>query len=392
MLAGLALVLQNKIMVSPAKPPSENEVPGWKFSLDHLSPTEFEEFCYELLQVLGCINLSWRKGTGLNASPSDRGRDIECTQKSIDVDGAERHERWFVECKHYTRGVPPNELEAVLNWASVEAADVVLIIASNFLSNPAKDFLDRYHLNRRPPFRIKVWERPELERLSIKMPTLLGKFRISPIPEFARLLHVGHLFYINSLPINTLDQLFQILDGLEAKHRDSMLSWIYDWVGNPRHEPESWPPKTTRDPVGPAATYTSFREACYRIHEDGILDETLLVQLVVSRCLSGWFCISDITSVDRKIDELKRMNRFLEEGQGKTPEGRRGLQGLMRFNAERIHKIEEDTHRHYEDYKAFCNDIVVPLLLDPGISDLVNSKEFQDLARQLEEDGGTSQG
>jgi hypothetical protein len=42
---------------------------------------------------------------------------------------------------------------------------VALVIASNFLSNPCKDFLKAYETNNRPPFRIRYWERTNLERL-----------------------------------------------------------------------------------------------------------------------------------------------------------------------------------------------------------------------------------
>jgi len=38
------------------------------FSLDELTPTTFEEFCYDLLTALGFVNVNWRKGTGLNSS------------------------------------------------------------------------------------------------------------------------------------------------------------------------------------------------------------------------------------------------------------------------------------------------------------------------------------
>ncbi len=82
------------------------------FSLDHLSDTQFEEFCYDLLGELGFVNLDWRKGTGLDSSPSDRGRDIECEIKVKDtVDGSVRLEKWFVQCKQYKRGVPPKKLD-----------------------------------------------------------------------------------------------------------------------------------------------------------------------------------------------------------------------------------------------------------------------------------------
>lgn len=65
------------------------------FSLNNLSETEFEDFCFDLLRSLNFVNLSWRKGTGLSSSPSDQGRDIEGELLRKDVDGSEHHERWF---------------------------------------------------------------------------------------------------------------------------------------------------------------------------------------------------------------------------------------------------------------------------------------------------------
>lgn len=78
------------------------------FSLSHLDPTEFEELCRDLLEEIGFQNINWRKGTDLNASPADQGRDIECEYHKAEVDGSIEIERWFIECKHYAKssGVP----------------------------------------------------------------------------------------------------------------------------------------------------------------------------------------------------------------------------------------------------------------------------------------------
>lgn len=81
-----------------------------KFSLDHLDEIRFENFCYEVLQELGFRNLNWRKGTGLNASPADSGRDIECYFEKTDVDDNKYIEKWFVECKHHKKGIPPQAI------------------------------------------------------------------------------------------------------------------------------------------------------------------------------------------------------------------------------------------------------------------------------------------
>jgi hypothetical protein len=131
---------------------------------DRLDSTEFEEFCFEMLRDIGFVNVEWRKGTGFNVSPADRGRDIEAKFRVTDIDETERFETWFVDCKHHKRGVPPDKLQSILTWAWAERPDVVLIVASNSLANSARDYLKRYEENIRPPFRIKYWERPQLKR------------------------------------------------------------------------------------------------------------------------------------------------------------------------------------------------------------------------------------
>ena len=53
------------------------------------TPTQFEEFCFELLRGLpGVHNVDWRKGTPKPASPADRGRDITAEVDHIEIDGA----------------------------------------------------------------------------------------------------------------------------------------------------------------------------------------------------------------------------------------------------------------------------------------------------------------
>ncbi|MEO6197165.1 MAG: restriction endonuclease, partial [Dehalococcoidia bacterium] len=71
-----------------------------RLELDSLDGTDFEEFCFELLHELGFVNVDWRKGTGLDSSPADGGRDIVAQWERTDVDGSQHLETWFVECKH----------------------------------------------------------------------------------------------------------------------------------------------------------------------------------------------------------------------------------------------------------------------------------------------------
>lgn len=148
-----------------------------RLDFESFDETDFEEFCFELLTRLdGFHNVDWRKGTPKPASPADRGRDIVAEVDHVDIDGARHIETWFVDCKHYQRGVPTEALQRLLSWAQAERPHVALVIASGFLSNAAKDYLRDYEQNNRPPFRIKYWERPILEKLARGERDLLERF------------------------------------------------------------------------------------------------------------------------------------------------------------------------------------------------------------------------
>lgn len=131
---------------------------------ENLSPTNFEEFCFDLMKEVGFVNVDWRKGTPKDASPADGGRDIVAEWPTSDVDGHIYHETWFVDCKHYKTGVPPDALHGLTTWAQAERPSVALVIASGFLSNPAKDWMERYRATQ-PPFRLRHWERPQLANM-----------------------------------------------------------------------------------------------------------------------------------------------------------------------------------------------------------------------------------
>lgn len=151
-------------------------------SFNKLSSSKFEELFFDLLSVSGFVNVDWRKGTGLRSSPADRGRDIVCDHPRLEPDGSRYFEKWFVDCKHFTKGVPPKELQNLLAWAEATRPDVALFAVSNFLSNPAKDYLEEYRKNNRPPFKIRHWEKPQLSRMIARKITLQRKYALTDMP------------------------------------------------------------------------------------------------------------------------------------------------------------------------------------------------------------------
>jgi hypothetical protein len=167
-----------------------------KLDFDGWDPTDFEEFAFQLLDGLdGFFNVDWRKGTPKQASPADRGRDIVADVERIDVDETRHVEKWFVDCKHYSKGIPPEALQGLLAWAYAERPDVVLVIASGYLSNAAKDYISDYERNNRPPFRIKYWELPILEKLTRGNRELLDRFLLGGIRTQSEIIAAEQEFF-----------------------------------------------------------------------------------------------------------------------------------------------------------------------------------------------------
>jgi hypothetical protein len=150
-----------------------------RLNLNRLSATDFEDFIFHLLSGLGFVNVDWRKGTPLSSSPADSGRDIVCQHARQDLDNTRHLETWFVDCKRFNKAVPPTQLQNALAWAEAERPDVLLFVLSGFLSNPSKGYLEDYRRNKRPSFRVKCWERPQLEQIAGPKRSLLTEFGLA---------------------------------------------------------------------------------------------------------------------------------------------------------------------------------------------------------------------
>lgn len=170
--------------VHPSTSPAQDSLAVHQVSFDDMSPTEFEEFCRDVMKLAGFMNVNWRKGTPGDASPSDSGRDLEAEWRREDADGHQYDESWNVDAKHYTKSaVPPDALLSLVAWSHSSAPDVALVICSGYLSNPAKDWIDGLMAGPNcPSFRIRHWERPELVEFIRRFPGLLDRHRITVRP------------------------------------------------------------------------------------------------------------------------------------------------------------------------------------------------------------------
>jgi hypothetical protein len=73
---------------------------------EKIDDKEFEELCFDLLLKFGYQSLIWRQGG------ADSGRDIEANYAVVNPLIGSYIERWFIECKKYSGGVPNTVIES----------------------------------------------------------------------------------------------------------------------------------------------------------------------------------------------------------------------------------------------------------------------------------------
>lgn len=332
-------------------------------ALDKLTDTQFEEFCFCLVEEAGFVNVDWRKGTPLDASPADQGRDIVAQWKTVDVTGSVTLDTWFMDCKHYAKGVPPEKIQSLLSWAEAEQPRVALIIASGFLSNPAKEYLGRYKENRRPPFEIKVWERPQLEKLCLGKTKLLRKFGLAGAFPFLDVMHPAHLLYVREPCHNKLSYFFDVLRKLDPAVRDEMLQTQYHAIIRPRYREPVSADEKIGDLIVDEVSFRRFEEKCDELCDS--LSQYDVVYLVVSHALQQLFHGADQTSYDRFLSNYQSIVESVKTRLSRGEVSRRTAEKEIAFAEMLIDKLPRQMEKAYELYTKFCDEVVLELFNEP---------------------------
>jgi len=334
------------------------------FSFDHLSETEFEQFGYDLLVALGFSAVNWRKGTGRATSPADSGRDLECQLVQKRIDGEPYVERWFVECKHYQKGVPVDALAGTLAWAEAESPDTLLILVSNFLSNPTKDHLEKYIANRKPTYKIIVWERPNLEKLTATHSLLLRKYRLSGDYPFLALLHPSHIACLQDMPMNTLGYLLGCLDELPPRKRDDMFGNAYYFLIQPQFREAVTVKETMAELQIDRVDYAAFKQHCYQVVQSGMVSELVLTSWIVTFTLNHLFKVGDTTSIDERVADLARAAKFFQSQIEKRPEDKDLLEKMVADTKRQQEEMPARIKENYSLYCYFCEHVLEKLRLE----------------------------
>jgi hypothetical protein len=142
---------------------------------DKLSDREFEELCFDLLVSYNFRAIIWRQGG------ADSGRDIEAKYTVTNPIMGSYDETWFVECKHYAKGVPPEELYSKIAWADAEKPGHLLICISSYATNGARQWLEK--LAPTKPYKIHLIEGKQLKALIVTVDRLMTKYFIDPVSK-----------------------------------------------------------------------------------------------------------------------------------------------------------------------------------------------------------------
>lgn len=147
----------------------------------NLSPSKFEELCFDLLMELGFRKLIWRKGG------ADSGRDIQGTREVSSGLVEPFEETWFFECKRYEDGVPPEALHSKIAWADAERPKHLVFFISSHVTNNARTWLEA--ITRDKFYRVHLVEGKQLKHLLLRSQSLIARHFSSEVQQLMQQAH-----------------------------------------------------------------------------------------------------------------------------------------------------------------------------------------------------------
>jgi hypothetical protein len=144
-----------------------------------LTPSEFENFTFDLVVSAGLKDVIWR------TPGADGGRDIQGTYVRHDFSGAPLPERWYVECKRYASSIDWPTIWSKVAYAQNHRADFLLLVTNSNPSPQAETELSLWNNSERSP-KVRVWRGYEIERILASYPNVAAKYGLLGRPA-----HVG---------------------------------------------------------------------------------------------------------------------------------------------------------------------------------------------------------
>ena len=163
---------------------------------NNISPTEFEELCYYLIELNNFTNIQWfGKGGG------DRGRDILCEEILNPLKNITISNKWLIQCKRYTtKKITKTDISDALNSAREHNIDCFLLAITDTLSSDLKDWINSIQIDYK--FKIVLWEDLDIKReitrnLSIIASHFPDLVKSNEVVEFYEVSESGKTYYCN---------------------------------------------------------------------------------------------------------------------------------------------------------------------------------------------------
>ncbi|QQD13144.1 restriction endonuclease [Sphingobacterium sp. UDSM-2020] len=129
---------------------------------------QFEELCYDILHKYQFHSLSWRQGGG------DKGRDIEALFTVINPIITSYTEKWFIECKHYSKGIPIEQISGKLDWAVAEKVQHFVLMTNSYPSIATAEYIEKRQ--RELNFKVHIIDGKLLKQKLLVFPDLVVKY------------------------------------------------------------------------------------------------------------------------------------------------------------------------------------------------------------------------
>lgn len=187
-----------------------------------LSPSEFEELCFDLILNFQYEDVLWREGS------TDDGRDIEATQRLVNPLTYNYSEKWFFECKRHATGVSVEDLNTKILWADAMKPDHLVFITSSHFTTQCLRWIESITPNKM--YRLHTINGAYLKRLIAKTPKIYNKYFTTPI-ERLFLESKNNWLIHNILPSrDTVSLLFDSIhyESLTNADKCHLLYYIYN--------------------------------------------------------------------------------------------------------------------------------------------------------------------
>ena len=134
-----------------------------------LTPCQFENMTFDLLQAAGLRNLVWR------TPGADGGRDLEGNFNSIDFSAYHRVENWYIECKRYSSSIDWPTVWHKIAYAESRCADFLLIVTNSNPSPSCETEISRWNSERKS-VAVRIWRGYELQGILKSYPYVAAKY------------------------------------------------------------------------------------------------------------------------------------------------------------------------------------------------------------------------